>query len=92
MIEVAGDVTFSGFGMTGKSDRLFLSWQADELQLEGAVEVHCSPEPGGVEMAGENLRLKVNLSGPASRTMPPAGEEESPAARRYRRATSIRDQ
>jgi hypothetical protein len=67
-------VNFTGFGLAGKCERFFLSWQADELLLEGQVRLSCAPGSDQVEMTAERLRLKVDLAAPTKpkNKMPPA--------------------
>jgi hypothetical protein len=64
-IQAHGDVKLTGSGLEGTCDRLSISWQDENVALEGQVRLTCHRDGQNVELAADRLTLKLSTAAPA---------------------------
>jgi hypothetical protein len=58
-VHAAGNVTVSGPNMEGACSKLTLTWIDERLYLEGNVTLKCKQDGQDVDLAGEQLSVKL---------------------------------
>jgi hypothetical protein len=79
-IEAKGDVKLSSPGIDGTCDRLTISWQDDQVVLEGQAQMKC--RRAGQDLELKSARLSLRLSGARIETGADAEETEPPTSLR----------
>lgn len=64
-ILATGNVTVSSDGLDGSCDQLTISWQVDQVILEGKAELKCRREGQEVDLKGAKLSLRLTMRGSA---------------------------
>ena len=58
-VHAAGNVTVTGPNMEGSCGKLTLTWENERLYLEGTVSLKCKQDGQDVDLAGEQLSVKL---------------------------------
>jgi hypothetical protein len=92
-IEAQGAVKLSSPGIDGTCDRLTITWQNDQVVLEGKAQMKCHRNGQDLELQSE--RLSLRLSAGRIDNSVEAEESDAPAARpsanAKRRRTAVED-
>jgi hypothetical protein len=71
-VHAAGNVSVNGPSVEGICEKLALAWDDDRLNLAGNVRLKCKQDGQDVELAGEQLSVKLAVVEPVP---PPAPAE-----------------
>jgi hypothetical protein len=63
IIAASGSVKLSSSGLEGTCDNLAISWQADQVVLDGKAQLKCHREGQDLELKGDKLSLRLTSSG-----------------------------
>jgi hypothetical protein len=67
-LQAQGTVQISGAGLEATCERLIISWQDDKVLLEGHVRLKCHKGGPAIELAGQQLSVKLNTVAPVKTT------------------------
>jgi hypothetical protein len=66
-IEAQGVVKLSSTGLEGSCERLTISWQEDQVMLDGQAKLKCQRDGQNVELKSDRLSLRLSPANCAGR-------------------------